>query len=82
LDNANQAINLKPADFATGFTIFGFKLAPGPIDGTVVTSANSTGSVMLHCEFAVGLANPVDVIVYAETPATLEIDQLSAVTLV
>ena len=82
IDNANQAINLKPIDFATGFTIFGFKLAPGPIDGTVVSSASSTGSVKFTVEFSAGLAAPVDVIVYAESPATLEIDQLSAVTLV
>jgi hypothetical protein len=35
LDNDNRAIWLKPEEFANGYNIDGFKLAPGPIDGTV-----------------------------------------------
>jgi hypothetical protein len=82
LDNSNRCINLTPKDFAGGFALYGFKLAPGPIDGTVFTAANSVGSVVVDVKFSAGLAAATDMIVYAETPAIIEIDKLSAVTIV
>jgi hypothetical protein len=82
LDNSNRSIDLKASDFAEGYAIYGFKLAPGPIDGTVFTAANSVGSVVATVKFSAGLAAATDMIVYAETPAVLEIDKLSAATLV
>lgn len=82
LDNDNRAIALKPAEFTTGFAIYGFKVAPGPIDGTVHTTANSTGSIVVNATFSAPLANNLDMIVYAETPTVLEIDKLSSVTVV
>ena len=82
LDNDNRAIWLKPEEFADGYNIHGFKLAPGPIDGTVFTAAKSTGNLSVYFKFAAPLTAAVDMIVYAETPAILEIDKLSAATLV
>jgi hypothetical protein len=82
IDNGGRSIALAPDDFKQGYNIYGFKIAPGPIDGTVFTSANSIGSLAVHMSWAVALVNPIDMIVFAETPAILEIDQLSAATLV
>ena len=82
LDNDNRAIWLKDEEFANGYNIHGFKLAPGPIDGTVFTAAKSTGSLTVFFKFAAPLVAAIDMIVYAETPAILEIDKLSAATLV
>jgi hypothetical protein len=82
LDNDNRAIWLKPDEFAAGYNIHGFKLAPGPIEGTVFSAAKSVGSLSVLFKFAAPLAAAVDMIVFAETPAILEIDKLSAATLV
>jgi hypothetical protein len=82
LDNDNRAIDLTPDDFENGFAIFGFKIAPGPIEGVVHTVANRVGSLTVNIVFSVAITANVDMIVFAETPATLEIDKLSAVTLV
>lgn len=82
LDNDNRSISLTPTDFANGFAIYGFKIAPGPVDGTVHTTANSVGSIVVNATFAAALLVNVDMIVYAETPAVLEIDKLSSVTVV
>jgi hypothetical protein len=82
LDNDNRGICLTPHDFANGFNIHGFKISPGPIDGTVFCAANSGGSIVVKATFGAGLAAAVDMIVFAETPAVLEIDKLSGVTLV
>jgi len=82
LDNSNRAVSLTPAEFAQGFNLYGFKLAPGPIDGTVFSTANGAGSLVVCMKFAAGLAAAVDMIVFAETPAILEIDKLSQAILV
>ena len=82
LDNDNRAIDLMPSDFENGFAIFGYKIAPGPIDGVVHTVANRVGNITVNAVFTDVLGANVDMIVYAETPAVLEIDKLSAVTLV
>ena len=82
LDNDNRAIWLKPEEFASGYNIHGFKLAPGPIEGTVFSAAKSVGSLTVLFKFAAPLTAAVDMIVFAETPAILEIDKLSAATLV
>jgi hypothetical protein len=81
LDTENRAIDISLKDFAGGYTIYGFKIAPGPVDGTVHTLANSVGSVVANLVFATALTDNVDVIVLAETPAILEIDKLSSVNL-
>jgi hypothetical protein len=82
LDGENRGIDITPSEFGGGYTIFGFKIAPGPVDGAVHTLANSVGSVVLNLTFADALGENVDVIALAETPAILEIDKLSSVTLV
>ena len=80
-DVDNQAIDISPADFVSGYTIYGFKIAPGPVDGVVHTLANSVGSVVANLTFATALTENVDMIVLAERPAILEIDKLSSVSL-
>jgi len=82
LDNGNRCVDLSLADFPDGYAIYGFKIAPGPFDGTVLTAANSVGSIIANLTFGTALTANVDMIVYAETPAVLEIDKLSSVSIV
>jgi hypothetical protein len=80
-DVDNQAIDITPEEFAEGFAIYGFKIAPGPVDGVVHSLANSVGSISANLTFAAATTVNIDMIVLAETPAVLELDKLSAVTL-
>jgi hypothetical protein len=80
-DIDNQALDITPEEFADGFGIYGFKIAPGPVDGVVHSLANSVGSISANLAFAAATTANIDMIVLAETPAVLEIDKLSAVTL-
>jgi hypothetical protein len=48
----------------------------------VFSAAKSDGSLTVIFKFAAPLAAAVDMIVFAETPGILEIDKLSAATLV
>lgn len=82
LDVENRAISLTPAEFSQGFNLYAFKVAPGPIDGQVISAANTNGSIVVDITFAQGLAANVDMIVYSESPAVLEIDRSSGVTLI
>ena len=81
LDIADRSINISVDDYPNGYTIYGFQIAPGPIDGTVQSVANSVGSIVANVNFAAAPAANVDMLVYAETPGVLEIDKLSAVTI-
>ena len=81
MDNTNTSVSLSVDDFLSGYAIYGFKIAPGPVDGTVFSIANSVGSIVVSVAFAAVLEANLDMIVYAETPAVLEIDKLSAVSL-
>ena len=81
IDTDNRAIDISPGDFGSGYTIYGFKIAPGPVDGAVHTLANSVGSIVANLTFAEALTENVDLIVLAETPAILEIDKLTSVNL-
>ena len=71
MDNDNRAIWLKPEEFASGYNLYGFKPAPGPIVGTVFCSARSAGSLSVYVKFAAPLTAAVDAIIFAETPAVL-----------
>ena len=81
-DNGDRSINIKTKDFAQGYTLFGFKIAPGPIDGNVHSASNTVGSMNLSAHFAHGLVDNVDLIVFAELPATVEINKLGDVIVV
>jgi hypothetical protein len=81
LDVDNRAIDIAPKEFGGGYPIYGFKVAPGPVDGAVHTLANSVGSIVANLTFAAALTENVDLIVLAETPAILEIDKLTSVNL-
>ena len=82
LDTDNRAIDITPEEFGGGYTIYGFKIAPGPVDGAVHTVANSSGSIVANLTFAAALTANADLIVLAETPAIVEIDKLSGVSIV
>ncbi len=82
LDTGNDSISITPSDFKAAFALFGFKIAPGPVDGTVFSAANSVGSLVVNVTFAEAPAATLDMIVYSETPSVLEIDKLNAVTIV
>ena len=81
-DNGERSISLTPKEFAKGFTIFGFKIAPGPIDGNVHSATNTVGSMSLSAHFKDTVGSNVDLIVFAEVPATVEINKLSDVMVV
>ena len=80
LDIDDRSINLTTDDFAGGYAIYGFQIAPGPVDGTVQSVASSVGSIVANLTFGTALGANVDMIVYSETPGVLEIDKLSAVS--
>ena len=80
IDVADRSINITTDDYPGGYTIYGFQIAPGPIDGVVQTVANSIGSIVANVTFGVAPTTNVDLLVYAETPGLLELDKLSAVT--
>lgn len=82
LDTTNRALDITQGDFCNGYAIYGFKVAPGPIDGTVISTANSVGNLVVNVTFKEKLAASVDMIVFAESPATLEIDKVGGVTLI
>jgi hypothetical protein len=54
---------------------------PGRINGTVQSVASSVGSIVANVAFAAAQTVNVDMIVYAETPSVLELDKLSAATI-
>ena len=82
LDTGSRGISITPEEFAAGYNIYGYKIAPGPIDGVVFSSANSIGSLVVEVKFSQGLGHNIQMIVFAEAPAILEIDKLSSATLV
>lgn len=81
LDQGDRSIDLTPTDFVDGYAIYGFKIAPGPIDNTVHSATENSGGINVSVIFDPALPEAVDMIVFAETPAVLEIDKLNTVTL-
>jgi hypothetical protein len=80
LDTDNRAIALAPQDWKQGYNLYAFKIAPGPIDNTIHTASTSgAGTLTLDVKFAAALGEAVDVLMYCETPGTLEIDKLGNV---
>jgi hypothetical protein len=82
MDVANRVPNFTLDDFSKGYAIYGFKIAPGVPDGTVHSAANNQGGAVIKVAFDAALTANVDMIVYAETPQTIEIDKFNAVTIV
>ena len=62
------------SEWKAGYTIFAFNVTPGPrVPGT--RSQQTTGSASLHLKFGIALPNVIEVLLYAEYGATLQIDQ-------
>ena len=68
-----EMIDLKPEEWANGYTFFAFKLTPGPIGQ--VRSIPKHGSVRLELKFAEPTPRNISAILLAQQPAALEIDK-------
>ena len=61
-------------DFGNGYTFFGFDLTPDACDGSCLHKVQK-GNLRIEIHFAEALTQTVNVIVYAEFEAVLEIDK-------
>ena len=61
-------------DFGNGYTFFGFDLTPDACDG-VCFHLVQKGNLRIEIHFAAALAQTVNVVVYGESEAVLEIDK-------
>ena len=61
-------------DFGNGYTFFGFDLTPDACDGSCLHMVQK-GNLRIEIHFAEALTQTVNVIVYAEFEAVLEIDK-------
>lgn len=77
LDIGNRSIALTPETWSSVFNLYAFKLQPGSIDDGPTEGAASTGTVDLTLSFTAGIAAPVELLVYSETGALLEITKLN-----
>ena len=62
-------------DFVKGYTVFGFDLTPDGCDGGCSHLARK-GNLRIRMHFATALEQTVNVVVYNELEATLEIDKV------
>lgn len=74
LDLGDKSLSIKPTDWQSGYTIFGFRLAPEPV-GTGIWSVPRQGSVDIHLDYSSAPATALDLIILSEYPALLEIDR-------
>lgn len=72
--------DLTPAEWANGYTIWAFKLSPGPI-GTV-KSPSRVGSARLEIKFAAATAQNITYILLSQQPAEVQIDKYKNVQLI
>ncbi len=80
LDQGDRAIFLRPDEWAGGYNIYSFKLAPGNIStGVMHASVTEAVNISVTGTFSAALAANVSVIAYIEHPAVLEIDQFKNV---
>ena len=61
-------------DFGNGYTLFGFDLTPDACDGSCFHLVRNS-NLRIEIHFAAALAQPVNVVVYGEFEAVLEIDK-------
>ena len=61
-------------DFGNGYTFFGFDLTPDACDGSCFHLVQK-GNLRIEIHFAAPLAQTVNVVVYGESEAVLEIDK-------
>ena len=75
-DEANE---LTRDDFGNGYTFFGFDLTPDACDGGCFHLVRK-GNLRIDIHFATALTQTVNVVVYGEFEAVLEIDKDRSVT--
>jgi hypothetical protein len=78
-DNMTSGITLE--DFANGYTLFCFDLTPSLAHPMEAVEVTKPGPIRIEAQFAHGLAHPMNVIVYAEFDAKLEITKTREVLL-
>ena len=75
IDEGDRAIDLSPNEWANGYSIFGFKITPGPIGSSGPRSLPRTGSVRIELKFSAATARNLNLVLYAEYPNVIEIDR-------
>ena len=80
-DSGNKCISLTPSEWATGYTLYAFKITDGPIrPGTYgPRSKSATGSVRLEVSFAAAQNENIMVILLYQMLGRLEFDQFQNV---
>ena len=80
-DTGDKSVNLTPAAWANGYTLYAFKITDGPIGpGTYgPRSKSATGLARLEISFAAGVNENIKVIVYYQMLGRIEFDQHKAV---
>lgn len=73
----DKCVPLSPDEWADGFTVFAFKVTPGPIGpGDVFPRSMSiTGTIKLEIDFAKDTPENLKIIFLSESPGVLEFDQ-------
>ena len=80
MDIGPSCWDLTPEEWATGFTVWAFKITPGPI-GTV-RSVPRTGSIRLEARFGgTGTTKILNLILLSQRPAEIQFDQYKNVML-
>lgn len=72
-DQGQHMIDMKPDEWAKGYTVYVFKLAPGPLGG--VRPLTRTGSARMELKFAKATPRNISAVILAEQPGVVEIDK-------
>ena len=80
-DTGDKSISLTPSESANGYTLYAFKITDGRIwSGTIGhRSKSTTGSAYLEVSFAARENENIKVIVYYQSPGSIEFYQFKAV---
>ena len=82
VDEGEKAIDITADEWSGGFTIYGFKITPGPIGSSAgVRSLQRSGALKAEIKFAAATTVNINLIFYAEFPCSLEIDRFRNVTI-
>ena len=78
-DIGEQMIDITPAEWAAGFTVFVFKVTPGPTGN--IRTAPRTGYINLDVKFANPTQRNISAILLSSRPSAIEIDKYHQVIL-
>ncbi len=77
MDQGDRALPLTPAEWASNYNIYSFKLTPGSVNPAVLHASHAKQvTIDFHAKFSAGLPEPITIFAYIEEPALLEIDKL------